>query len=240
MHNEILLLLQPSDDKPALARLPANDCSDEAMPKDFHPPAHKTKQELCSQRVVEQLSPRDPEARTYVQKVLADWKDMDVLSKIENHALSVPASSTDSVSGLADSLAGSNAHYLKSMREDGLQQQLAKAYAIFFWVTTNISYDTELLHQFLTSSDGKVDCRAEQVLRRRRAICTGYTNLYQALAEAAQLEVAVVHGNMKTWRIFAKEGPIDGVFQPQRSNSHSWNMVIRNLYVNYKFKFYNV
>lgn len=176
--------------------------------------------------MVEHLSPRDQETRNNVQRVLENWKDTDVLSKIENHALSVPASAAATVSDLADSLAASNAHYLKSMREDGLQQQLAKAYAIFFWVTTNISYDAELLHQFLASIDGRVECRAGKVLRRRKAICTGYANLYQALAEAAQLEVMVVHGNLKTWRIFAREGPIDGVFQPQRSNSHSWNMVM--------------
>lgn len=213
------------DDKPALASLPSDGSSDEVSLTEFHPAAHKTEHELQCRRVVERLSPRDKEARAHIRQVLAQWKDEGVLSKIESHAMSIPASAASTVSGLAGGLAASNANYPESVREDNHHQQLVKAYAIFFWVATNISYDTELLHQFLTSIDGKVDCRAEKVLQKRKAICSGYANLYQALAEAAQLEVTVVHGNTKTWRIFDKEGPTGGGFQRRRSNGHSWNMV---------------
>ena len=174
---------------------------------------------------MERLTPRDKEARTNMQQVFASWKNTGILSEIESHAMAVPASATGSISELAASLATPHARYLVSVGAAELHQQLAKAYAIFFWVATNISYDTELLCQFLTSSDGNVDCRAGQTLQRRKSVCTGYANLFEALAGAVQLEAVVVHGHIKSWRIFADGGAVNGAFQPLRANSHSWNMV---------------
>jgi transglutaminase-like putative cysteine protease len=69
---------------------------------------------------------------------------------------------------------------------DGARDEEDKAYAIYSWVASEISYDS-------SARDS-----AESVLRTRSAKCGGYTNLMKALLDAVGLE-----NRTKSARIYA-------------------------------------
>lgn len=84
---------------------------------------------------------------------------------------------------------------------DGARDEEDKAYAIYSWVASEVSYD--------------IDARdsADSVLRTRRAKCGGYTNLMKALLDAVGLE-----NRRKSARIYAPWFA-DGLV------GHAWNEV---------------
>jgi transglutaminase/protease-like cytokinesis protein 3 len=67
-----------------------------------------------------------------------------------------------------------------------------KARIIYVWITHNINYDVA---SFLSGNYG--DASPYVVLKNRLAVCSGYANLYQALAEKMGLKSAVIVGYAK-------------------------------------------
>ncbi len=63
---------------------------------------------------------------------------------------------------------------------------LYKLRAIFVWITDNISYDC-------TSTA----CGANEVLKNRTAVCSGYSQLFYELSDAAGLNVMKISGDAK-------------------------------------------
>ncbi len=90
---------------------------------------------------------------------------------------------------------------------------LARTRTLYRWVTGHISYDAR---GFRTGNVG--DLTPEAVLRRREAVCDGYSHLLQALGVAMGLQVEVVTGWSKGY------GYTTGQRLQGRSN-HSWNAV---------------
>jgi transglutaminase/protease-like cytokinesis protein 3 len=91
-----------------------------------------------------------------------------------------------------------------------------KARIIYAWITQHISYDVPAFHNAIeNNSYPNVD--PDQVLRDRTTICSGYSNLYQALAEAMDLESAIVVG-------YAKGATPANDVRFQDTN-HAWNSV---------------
>lgn len=84
------------------------------------------------------------------------------------------------------------------------------AYALFYWISQNIAYDTK---GFFSGDFG--DLTPEGVLRRRKAVCSGYARLFSGLAEAAGLEVVEITGKSKGFG-FAESGQL---------GDHAWNAV---------------
>jgi hypothetical protein len=103
-----------------------------------------------------------------------------------------PAHFYDSVDAVAISMqpqanetAGAFAHRLvTSARTDS-----EKARAIYRWITDNIAYDESILGD-PTPEDEAVPT----VMARRKTICTGYSQLYKAMANAVGLECEAVRG----------------------------------------------
>ena len=87
-----------------------------------------------------------------------------------------------------------------------------RAYAIYRWIAANIEYDAEGL---FSGSYG--DLSAEGLLRSRRSVCSGYTNLFEALANVSGLEAATIHGYSKGWGY--------EVGEPVGDANHAWNAV---------------
>jgi len=87
-----------------------------------------------------------------------------------------------------------------------------KATAIWDYITDNISYDVDTYF-----SGAETATSAEATLIKGTAICIGYANLFQALAEAMDLQSAIVGGYAKEYSY--TEG---SVFQ---SLNHAWNAV---------------
>ena len=121
----------------------------------------------------------------------------DEFAVIDAHALAAPASATTSIPALAT--------YLVEPAGD----DQGKVRAIFRWITNNIAYDPALREDV---------SGPETVLKHRRAVCSGYSALFKALAEAAGLEAEVIHGHSKGAGYQAGRG-MEGSFE------HAWNAV---------------
>ncbi|WP_448518206.1 transglutaminase domain-containing protein [Rhodoflexus sp.] len=73
-----------------------------------------------------------------------------------------------------------------------LPNEQERAYAIYHWLTRNISYDWDAYY-----APRNPDQSPEAVLQRRKAVCEGFAALYQLLARAAGLECFQVRGIVK-------------------------------------------
>jgi transglutaminase/protease-like cytokinesis protein 3 len=67
-----------------------------------------------------------------------------------------------------------------------------KARIIFTWITNNIAYDVP---SFLSGQYGSVS--PGDVLKERKSVCSGYANLFNALAHEMGLEAVVIEGYSK-------------------------------------------
>jgi len=111
---------------------------------------------------------------------------------------SAPLSATSySIRSLADSLTAN------------ISDETAKARAIFSWIAHNVSYDVSCFG--LNES-------ADQVLLKRRAVCAGYANLFEALADSADIQSKTIRGEAKGIGPPAAMTP-DGLLK------HDWNAV---------------
>ncbi len=90
----------------------------------------------------------------------------------------------ESIEGLADLLA----QYAYT--------DLEKARIIYAWITQHISYDVPAFKSALENGNYP-DVSAKKVLRDRTTICSGYSNLYFALASAMDLEAVIIFGYAK-------------------------------------------
>lgn len=100
-----------------------------------------------------------------------------------------------------------------------------KARGAYIWVVHNIRYDYDALMGYLYSRDslneGLYDPKT--ILKTRKAVCGGYSRLYQALCKEMGLECLVVLGWMKNTGAFYGEKIDDRAFGD--NPNHAWNAV---------------
>ncbi len=102
------------------------------------------------------------------------------------------------------------AAYLKQ----GCKTDLEKARAAFAWEANNIRYDDKGFNT------GNIpDQSPAKVIKRRHAVCEGYSQLYKALCTAMGLEAVVVSGHAKAY------GYRPGQKFEGKDPNHSWNAV---------------
>ncbi len=116
---------------------------------------------------------------------------------IDAHARAAPSAACTSTTSLAGYLTAP----ARSDRE--------KARALFTWMALNINYDVSRFGQAPDPS---------AVLAERRAVCAGYAALFEALAEAAELEAEIIHGHAKG------TGP-QAAISADGLLTHDWNAV---------------
>ena len=119
---------------------------------------------------------------------------------LDKHALAAPKEAEESMETLAK--------YLTLPARTDRE----KFRAIFRWTADRIVYDAE---GFLTKNFG--DNSAEAVLKNRKSVCAGYSNLMKRLGRLAGLEIEVVSGYGKI--VSANE--VDDVSDA----NHAWNAV---------------
>jgi hypothetical protein len=120
---------------------------------------------------------------------------------VDRHALHAPPEVSRSIPVLA--------HYLT----DPFSLDDEKSRAIFRWVAENINYDVKGFFS------GKIEHETSgDVLKSRKAVCEGYSGLFEQLARAAGLEVVSISGFAKGYG-YSSGGKI-----PDKSN-HAWNAV---------------
>lgn len=99
----------------------------------------------------------------------------------------------------------------KKLRQD-FPQERERAYAIYYWLTHNITYDWEAFH-----ASRPTDQSPAAVLQRKKALCEGFAALYHLLAQESGLICRQVRGVTKGIG-YQVGNPVD------RSN-HVWNAV---------------
>lgn len=110
---------------------------------------------------------------------------------------------------------GTSITELANILSQNATTEMEKARIIYAWTTQHITYD---LPAFIDAvyNDKYPEVNAEKVLRDRTTICSGYSNLYFALAEAMNLESVIVVG-------YAKGATPDN--ERFQDVNHSWNAV---------------
>ncbi len=88
-----------------------------------------------------------------------------------------------------------------------------KARAVFCWMAHHIRYDVKGYHK-----PRKLKDRYDQVFRRRRAVCGGYANLFEALCGLTGVESVTIEG-------YARCGDERKIGVSQRQINHAWNAV---------------
>jgi len=79
------------------------------------------------------------------------------------------------------------------------------------WITLSVSYDVPMLkREAVTGQDVRT------VLASRKAVCSGYSKLFETMASAVGFETKTIHGWARG---------LSGNFEFNLRNSHAWNMV---------------
>jgi transglutaminase/protease-like cytokinesis protein 3 len=97
-----------------------------------------------------------------------------------------------------------------------------KVRRIYEWITDNIYYDVEYLEKLQGyDPDFQKSQSPEAVLKKKKAVCYGYSNLFNEMCKAVNVESHLVLGNCKDNLEY--NGPL--VFS---ENGHAWNAVFLN------------
>ncbi len=121
-------------------------------------------------------------------------------SEIDNYALKAPENITTSILQLSKYLTGP------------YENDLDKVRSIFTWITKNIKYD----YAAYKNGNLRLNKSNEDVLKRQKAVCYGYSTLFKALCNQANIEAEVVSGySKKTLDAVSDLGEAD----------HAWNSV---------------
>lgn len=124
----------------------------------------------------------------------------DSYVSIDAYARSVPRNAERSIQTLA-------AYLQKPAKTDW-----EKARAIYIWLTDNIRYNDDGYN-----SGDYGDNSAEQVLRKKKAVCEGYSNLYLELGKEMGLDIRKIIGYAKGYS-----------YRPGmkfKDTNHAWNII---------------
>lgn len=124
-------------------------------------------------------------------------------SKIDERARRIPVPGNGDVEQLAKALT------------EGCTTEKEKARSFFVWVSEHIHYDIELRENKdeISREKRKQLQEPQQVLKRKKAVCEGYTQLYNALCASAGMKALLVGGTSKN-----EKGTVSRV-------GHAWSLV---------------
>ena len=123
-------------------------------------------------------------------------------SAIDAHARNAPA------------LAARNLNTLSAYLTTPAKTELAKARAVYAWITSHIRYDETAFSGQKYASEAEYASRS---LRSRKAVCMGFALLFKHLLSPAGIDVANIKGYART---FDSEAG-----QPIQRVDHEWNAV---------------
>jgi len=92
------------------------------------------------------------------------------------------------------------------------QNELEKTRAIYSWIINNISYDNEAYNNGIR----RINHKSSDIINRKKAVCWGYANLFQEMAEQLGIESIVISGYART--------QLSNAFGLAEVN-HAWNAV---------------
>lgn len=121
--------------------------------------------------------------------------------KIDRHARRAPEELRQDLPGLTAYLAEEAADDVERVR------------AFFSWIAANIDYDEEAFRD----DRRRINRNLSDLLRRRRAVCTGYAQLFQAMCREVSIPCEVITGYSK--------GTLT-TLPDLRKPDHAWNAVM--------------
>lgn len=121
---------------------------------------------------------------------------------VDGHALDTAFSASGSVDELALELTAT------------WGTDVEKARAIYAWITDNIAYDVERYE----AGVGR-NLEALEVIQAGRAVCGGYANLFEAMSDAAGLDVRTVSGWSRGHDSFFMRDELD------EEPNHAWTVI---------------
>ena len=133
----------------------------------------------------------------------AGWGQSERFSFIDQHARSAPSYVARDVATLASYLAQPTSSDLEKVR------------SFYVWVTYNIAYDVQAFQQYRPGH--YQPATPNEVLSRRKAVCQGYADLFQALCQHYDIKCFVVPGYSKGLN---RREP-----QDITRGDHAWNAV---------------
>ncbi len=129
---------------------------------------------------------------------------------IDAHAKSAPKSVTQSVGKLAT--------YLTKPAKSDFQ----RVRSFYVWLTHNIDYDVALLNSLnldelrrVENAERELAARIQQTLKRRKAVCQGYSEVFNALCQSVGIKSRMISG-------YSKNNFTDEV---RNTPNHAWNVV---------------
>lgn len=186
----------------------------------------KYETELDCKNTIDKIAPRkdDIEIRNEVQALLSLWEESGQLEAIEIHVHTTPAAKTTDIAALAQYLTRGNSKYMKQLDSSQPHHvQLAKAYALFTWVCTNISFDVEsFTKEEIGLPESSVAVEADETLHNHSSTAVGYANLFAALAKAVGLDSEVINGIVSE---FPTSTPTTERGRAGTDKPHLWNAV---------------
>jgi hypothetical protein len=120
--------------------------------------------------------------------------------KIDKHALNAPEEATQTISTLAEYLTKPATNEVEEVR------------SFYIWIAENIAYNTSAL-----ISPNEKPQLPEEILKSRKAVCQGYSELFKALCKEVEISAYVVSGYSKGY----------GYSQGKKflEEDHAWNVV---------------
>jgi len=109
---------------------------------------------------------------------------------------------------------------LASQITNGIQSDSLKVRAIYEWITDNIAYDVDLGNgaKPIKAEIYAETQKSEKVLEQRKAVCMGYTSLFEELCMLNNIKTYIVSGYSKSIDPYTRKLSFSG-------DRHSWNAV---------------
>jgi hypothetical protein len=165
-----------------------------------------------SQKEVEPTGRKKDKIKTKKNENQPKDKIVDTFGHELQPAPKNPFASIDKYARQCPKAAAESLEFLSNYLQVGTESDLDKARAIFVWLTENIVYDD---NAFNSGRDG--DNSAEGVLRSKKAVCEGFSNLFLALGQRMGLEIEKVVGYAKGY------GYSSGM--KFKETDHAWNII---------------
>ncbi len=108
------------------------------------------------------------------------WSQKSIDSLLLQHIQTVPLALKSDLKGLTE--------YLITP----VQRQEEKLRSIYLWIIHNIEYDNAAV------DNERINKNNEDILRRKKAICWGYSTLLKSMCEIANIPTTVISGYVKT------------------------------------------
>ena len=173
--------------------------------------------EKKSKNIMEGIKVRSNElrCREEIDALMQLWKTNGFLSNIEKKVSEIPPGKATTIVELSHQLTASDAVYLRDISNNPIHIQIAKAYAVYYWTASNITFDSVSWTSYLQGADLPL---GRDVLVERKAVCHEYSQFFKQLCLDAKLDAEIIDGEVRTWQELT--GGNDRTL-----SVHSWNVV---------------